>query len=119
MTDKNNLRYFVDYNVWLYAFSTKQKEDRKRLLAKQLIQGKSIVISTQVINEVCCNLIKKYKVNEPKDLSASQILPSPPCPPYRYYMDNIACPVTGVGRLETDLSGKEFPRHPTLPPIYI
>lgn len=64
MIDKNYDRCFVDSNVWLYAFSTHQKEERKRLLAKQLIQNHSIVISTQVINEVCCNLIKKHKLDE-------------------------------------------------------
>ena len=68
MIDKNFDRCFVDSNVWLYAFSTNQKEERKRLLAKQLLQSHSIVISTQVINEVCCNLIKKHKLDEPSIL---------------------------------------------------
>ena len=38
MSDKNKVRCFIDSNVWLYAFSTNKTEDRKRLLAKQLVQ---------------------------------------------------------------------------------
>ena len=60
----NNHFCFVDSNVWLYGFSTDQKEDTKRIVAKQLIKQKSIIISTQVINEVCFNLRKKHKLDE-------------------------------------------------------
>jgi predicted nucleic acid-binding protein len=56
---------FIDSNIWLYAFvdgSGAQKSAR----AKQLLQtkAKSIVISSQVINEVCANLIRKGKIPE-------------------------------------------------------
>ena len=64
MIETNNHLCFVDSNIWLYGFSTDQKEERKRILAKQLIQEKSIIISTQVINEVCRNLLKKHKLDE-------------------------------------------------------
>ena len=64
MAETNNHLCFVDSNIWLYGFSTDQKEERKRILAKQLIQEKSIIISTQVIHEVCCNLLKKHKLDE-------------------------------------------------------
>ncbi len=64
MIDQNDHLCFVDSNVWLYGFSTDQKEDTKRILAKQLIKEKSIIISTQVINEVCYNLLKKHNLNE-------------------------------------------------------
>ncbi|NEP58088.1 MAG: PIN domain-containing protein [Symploca sp. SIO2G7] len=63
MTENNPL-CFVDSNIWLYGFSTNQKEDRKRILAKKLIREKCITISTQVINEVCRNLLKKHKLDE-------------------------------------------------------
>ena len=33
-------------------------------MAKQLIKEKSIIISTQRINEVSCNLLKKHKLDE-------------------------------------------------------
>ena len=64
MTETNDHFCFVDSNIWLYAFSTDQKEETKRILAKQLIKEKSIIISTQVINEVCYNLLKKHNLNE-------------------------------------------------------
>ena len=66
MTEINNRLCFIDSNVWLYAFSTDQKDETKRIIAKQLIktQNNFIVISTQVINEVSCNLLKKHKIDE-------------------------------------------------------
>lgn len=64
MTEINKNLCFIDSNIWLYAFSTDKKEETKRILAKQLIQEKTIVISTQVINEVSSNLLKKHKIDE-------------------------------------------------------
>lgn len=50
---------FIDTNVWLYAFIASQDE-RKSNLANKLIQGsRSTVVSVQVINEVCANLVKR------------------------------------------------------------
>ena len=50
---------FIDTNVWLYAFIASQDE-RKSNLANKLIQGsRSTVVSVQVINEVCGNLVKR------------------------------------------------------------
>jgi predicted nucleic acid-binding protein len=64
MTELKNHSCFVDSNIWLYAFSTDKREESKRILAKQLIKEKSIIISTQIINEVSCNLLKKHKLDE-------------------------------------------------------
>lgn len=64
MTENSNYLCFIDSNIWLYGFSTNNKEETKRILAKQIIQEKKIVISTQVINEVSFNLLKKYKLDE-------------------------------------------------------
>jgi len=64
MTENHNYLCFVDSNIWLYGFSMNKKEETKRILAKQLIQEKQIVISTQVINEVSFNLLKKHKLDE-------------------------------------------------------
>ena len=52
---------FIDTNIWLYAFIETQNksEKRKRSLAKKTIQSNEIVISDQVINETCVNLLKK------------------------------------------------------------
>lgn len=64
MIENYNYLYFVDSNIWLYAFSTNKKEETKRILAKQIILEKQIFISTQVINEVSFNLFKKHKLDE-------------------------------------------------------
>jgi len=54
-------KYFFDSNIWLYLFLEKGSE--KSLIAKQYIENtvlkNQIVISWQVINEVCINLLKK------------------------------------------------------------
>lgn len=54
---------FVDSNVWLYAFIQGQDQE-KSTLAQAIIQSNDIVVSSQVINEVCFNLIKKANFNE-------------------------------------------------------
>jgi predicted nucleic acid-binding protein len=54
---------FIDSNIWLYAFI---ETPDKSLIAKSLIEGADITISTQVINEVCVNLIKKSQFPEEK-----------------------------------------------------
>ncbi len=52
-------RYFIDSNIFLYAFSDIDKEKQK--ISIDII--KSGVISTQVINEVSNNLLKKFGFN--------------------------------------------------------
>ncbi len=53
MSDK----LFCDSNIFLYAFSTQDKNKRK--IASDIILS-HCVISTQVINEVSNNLLKKF-----------------------------------------------------------
>ena len=55
---------FIDTNVWLYAFIPSQ-DPNKSAHAKVVIQQNDIIISPQVINEVCINLIKKAQFDEP------------------------------------------------------
>jgi len=55
---------FIDTNIWLYAFIPSQ-DPNKSAKAKAVIQPSHIVISSQVINEICINLIKKAQVDEP------------------------------------------------------
>jgi len=55
-------KYFVDSNVWLYAFM--DEESPKHAPANALIGQPDIVLSTQVVNEVCNNLIRKAGYNE-------------------------------------------------------
>ena len=48
---------FIDSNIWLYAFTN--DDTQKKNIAQGLIKTSQPVISTQVINEVCVNLIKR------------------------------------------------------------
>jgi predicted nucleic acid-binding protein len=51
---------FIDSNIWLYALIQSQTDDEKRLLAKNcIVEAKDIIVSTQVVNEVCVNLMRK------------------------------------------------------------
>lgn len=54
---------FVDSNIWLYALLDMQ-EETKHIAAVQLIEQDAIVISSQVINEVCRNLLKAGNFTE-------------------------------------------------------
>lgn len=51
-------RAFLDTNIWLYAFIVGQDRDKHRE-AHVLMQRITPVVSTQVINEVCVNLLRK------------------------------------------------------------
>jgi predicted nucleic acid-binding protein len=57
--------YFVDTNVWLYAFVAGSDVDKSER-ARQLLHdnGASLVVSSQVINEICVNLLKKAHLPE-------------------------------------------------------
>jgi predicted nucleic acid-binding protein len=55
---------FIDTNVWLYGFIAGQ-DSRKTERARHVIQTSStIIVSTQVINEVCVQLIKRENYTE-------------------------------------------------------
>ena len=56
---------FIDTNVWLYAFIPSQDLNKSRK-ANAVIQQSETIISSQVINEVCVNLIKKAHFDEPR-----------------------------------------------------
>ncbi len=53
-------RCFIDSNLWLYAMLPQQDQQRE-MSAKQLITTNraNIVISTQVVNEITNNLLRK------------------------------------------------------------
>ncbi|HQC73263.1 MAG TPA: PIN domain-containing protein [Candidatus Competibacteraceae bacterium] len=55
---------FIDSNVWLYAFM--DESSPKHAPAKALIEQDRVVLSTQVVNEVCNNLIRKAGYTEPE-----------------------------------------------------
>jgi predicted nucleic acid-binding protein len=55
---------FVDTNVWLDAFIEGQ-DSKKSEKAKRVVQNTSaILVSTQVINEVCVKLLKALRLSE-------------------------------------------------------
>ena len=57
--------YFIDTNVWLYSFIQSQNREKTEI-AKTIIKECEIVISPQIINEICVNLIKKVNFSEGK-----------------------------------------------------
>ena len=57
--------YFIDTNIWLYSFIQSQ-DTEKTEIARAIIKECEIVISTQIINEMCVNLIKKVNFLERK-----------------------------------------------------
>ena len=60
----STLLTFIDTNIWLYAFNDSQDLQKTRQ-AKQIIrQTPQIVISSQIINEVCNNLLRKFGAGE-------------------------------------------------------
>ena len=63
MSGTESSRSFVDANVWLYALILAQNPE-KTSIAKSTIEGGEIALSTQVVNEVCVNLIKKAGFGE-------------------------------------------------------
>ena len=56
-----NDKCFIDTNIFLYAFST--KDLNKQTIAKKIVL-QPYHISTQVINESCSNFIKKLTFDE-------------------------------------------------------
>ncbi|MCB1194435.1 MAG: PIN domain-containing protein [Leptospiraceae bacterium] len=55
-------RIYVDSNIWLYAFMKGNSEKTEK--AKTIIREPGLILSTQVINELCTNLIKKANYSE-------------------------------------------------------
>ena len=57
--------YFIDTNIWLYSFIQSNNREKNEI-ARAIIKGCEIVISTQIVNEICVNLIKKVDFSESK-----------------------------------------------------
>lgn len=58
-------RSFTDTNIWLYAFITSQDETKSNIARKLLAASPGrLVVSTQVINEVCVNMLRKAGADE-------------------------------------------------------
>ncbi|MFQ4136456.1 PIN domain-containing protein [Nodosilinea sp. PGN35] len=60
--------YFLDSNIWLYALLKKRQPTsddlHKAQVSNHLINAPGVVVNTQVINEVCVNLVKKARFDE-------------------------------------------------------
>ena len=53
-------KVFIDSNIWLYALIQNQTDQEKSLKAKAcIVEANDIIVSTQVVNEVCINLMRK------------------------------------------------------------
>jgi len=63
MPDDERTFCFIDTNIWLYAF-IETDDTTKSALARTLIQESEPVVSTQVINEVCVNLLRRANFTE-------------------------------------------------------
>ena len=55
---------FIDTNVWLYAFSTSQDKLKSQQAKMLLRRTPQIALSTQVVNEVSVNLLRKFQADE-------------------------------------------------------
>ncbi|MBI3166472.1 MAG: PIN domain-containing protein [Anaerolineales bacterium] len=62
---------FIDTNIWLYAFLD-SGESEKSARARELFQTTEAMLSVQVVNEVCVNLIKKVTAQPVISTSASE-----------------------------------------------
>ena len=54
---------FIDTNIWLYSFIESQDKEKSRI-AKSIITESDIVLSTQIVNEMSVNLLKKARFSE-------------------------------------------------------
>jgi len=63
MPDNQATNCFIDTNIWLYAF-IEADDTTKSGIARTLIQESEPVVSAQVINEVCVNLLRRANFTE-------------------------------------------------------
>lgn len=52
----------IDTNIWIYMLD--ENDEVKQNLARRLINKNDVVVTTQILNEICINLIKKYGYTE-------------------------------------------------------
>lgn len=59
--------YFIDTNIWLYSFIQTQNKEKNEI-ARTIIKECEIVITTQIINEICVNNKKGqfFRAKNPK-----------------------------------------------------
>jgi predicted nucleic acid-binding protein len=65
MTEQNNLQIvFIDTNIWIYAFVDAQDTTKTQRARAIIRREQMIALSTQVINEITNNLLRKYHATE-------------------------------------------------------
>jgi len=55
-------KIFVDTNIWLYAFMDDNRERTR--ISREIISNPNVVLNTQILNEICINLLRKAKYSE-------------------------------------------------------
>jgi predicted nucleic acid-binding protein len=55
---------FIDTNIWLYAFSDSQDKLKTQQAKMLLRRTPQIALSTQVVNEVSVNMLRKFQADE-------------------------------------------------------
>ena len=70
---------FIDTNIWLYRLFDDLRiealeRERKRIIAISITERTNPIVSTQVINEISSNLLKKAKFDENRIKSVIQSL---------------------------------------------
>lgn len=55
---------FIDTNIWLYALSDSQDKQKHRAAKSLIRRTPRIALSTQIVNEVSFNLIRKFQADE-------------------------------------------------------
>jgi len=64
MTSSAATLAFLDTNIWLYAFITGQDPAKNQKAVALIASINTIFISTQVVNEVCTNMLRKQNSSE-------------------------------------------------------
>ncbi len=63
MPDNQVISCFIDTNIWLYAF-VEGDNAAKSAIARTLIRESEPVVSAQVVNEVCVNMLRRANLSE-------------------------------------------------------
>jgi predicted nucleic acid-binding protein len=77
MSGGENQYSCIDSNIWLYRFIINPHDPNaqiKQQIAINITSQNNLIISTQIINEVCSNLIRKAKFNNAQIQSLIQEL---------------------------------------------
>ncbi|MBC8042583.1 MAG: PIN domain-containing protein [Rhizobacter sp.] len=64
MAENSPAKCFIDTNIWLYAFLETQDAQKSQAANSLVKTERKITISSQVINEICINLLRKAAFTE-------------------------------------------------------